>query len=331
MDEKYLSSHPTSMVIPGLILTRLTGKLDINQITSTFKMFKSLNPDNEIVVSTYRNEIPEPVLEYIDKVIINHDPGPDIFTSDRWIFMCKNKPPTLNNFSRFFLTNYSGIRACKNDLVLKSRIEMMPQDPTLLINLIEEYKIFQATNNASLGFFTEHYSGIFHSVDGVIGGIPGTVQIGSKDTLEKLYFQSMKFWQNERIRLIRKAIRHTVTSEQILGLNYLYLFHDFSLNSILDKLDKYYVSPKLIHLILKAEVNSFKFLSLKKSGFILHKYQGTFFIKTPKNLDNNIHKKIIFKLGIVFLKRYKHRFRRFRSSFLLANKEDQFEETIRKY
>lgn len=320
MDEKYLSNHPISMVIPGLMNGRLGGKLDVNQIITTFKMFKSINPNNEIVVSTYRNEIPEPVLEYTDKVIINNDPGPDIFIPDRWMFMRHKTHPSLNNFSRFFLTNYNGIRACKNQLVLKSRIEMMPSDPSLLINLIEEYQISQVSNISTLGFFTEHYSGIFHSIDGVLGGIPGTVQFGSKDTLEKLYFQAMKFWQSEQKRLTRKANRHTITSEQILGLNFLYLFCDFPLNSILDELNKYYVSPKLIKSILKAEINNFKFLSLKKSGFILHKYQGTLFINTPANLDRQINKKIVIKLIIIFLKRYKHMFRRFRSSFFLANK-----------
>jgi hypothetical protein len=315
MVEKYLSNHPISMVIPGLMRGRLGEKLDTNQIISTFKMFKSINPNNEIVVSTYRNEIPEPVLKYTDKVVINDDPGPDSFIPDRWMFMRQKTHPSLNNFSRFFLTNYNGIRACKNQLVLKSRIEMMPSDPSLLISLIKEYQISQVSKITALGFFTEHYSGIFHSTDGVLGGIPGTVQFGPKETLEKLYFQAMKFWQVEQKRLTRRANRHPITTEQILGLNFLYLFCNFPLNSILDELNKYYASPKLIQFILKAEVNNFVFLSLKKSGFVLHKYQGTIFIKTPVNLDKQIHKKIVIKIIIVFLKRYKHMFRRFRSSF----------------
>jgi len=309
------------MVIPGLMNGRLGGELNIEYIISTFKMFKSINPNNEIVVSTYKNEIPGPILKYIDKIIINDDPGPDIFVPDRWMFARQKIHPSSNNFSRFFLTNYSGIRACKNQLVLKSRIEMMPTDPSLLSSLIEEYLNSQVSNVTMLGFFVEHYSGVFHSTDGVIGGIPGTVQLGSKYTLEKLYFQAMKFWQTNQKILTRRANRHIITSEQILGLNFLYLFYGFPLNSIVDDLKKYYASPKLIRYILKAEVNSFKFLSLKRSGFVLYKYQGTLLINTPTSLDRNLHKKIIIKLVIVFLKRYKHMFRRWRSSFFLAKRK----------
>lgn len=315
MEKIYSSEHAISMVIPGLMLGRLSHNLDINHIISTFKTFKSINPGNEIVVSTYLNEIPEEVLEYTDKVIINHDPGPDVFIPDRWIFMHHRINPSLNNFSRFFLTNYNGILASKNNLVLKARIEMMPSNPSLLINLIEEYQASQPSNVGSLGFFVEHYSGIFHSVDGIIGGIPGTVQIASKSTLEQLYCQSMEFWKREQDQLTRKANKHVLTSEQILGLNFLYLFCDFPLNSIRNKLHKYYISPKLIQSILKAEVNNFKFLDLKKSGFVLHKYQGTLLINTPRKLDEGIHNKIVIKLSIVFAKRYKHKFRRFISSF----------------
>ena len=320
MGKNHYSKDAISMVIPGLMLGRLGHNLDINHIISAFKMFKSINPDNEIVVSTYLNEIPEEVLKYTDKVIINHDPGPDVFITDRWIFTHYKMKPSLNNFSRFFLTNYNGVRACKNNLVLKSRIEMMPSNPSLLINLIEEYQASQPSNIGSLGFFAEHYSGVFHSVDGIIGGIPGTVQIASKITLEQLYFQSMEFWKREQIQLTRKANRHVLTSEQILGLNFLYLFCDFPLNSIGDKLHKYYISPRLIQSILKAEVNNFRFLSLKKSGFVLHKYQGTLLINTPRKFDEEIHNKIVIKLLIVFVKRYKHKFRRFILSFKSVNK-----------
>jgi hypothetical protein len=320
MVNKYFSSHPTSMVIPGLILNRLDNKLDFDKVLSNFKMFKGLNPKNEIVISTYLKELPKTFLKYTDKVVINDDPGPDIFVNDRWIFMHEKSPAVENNFSRFFLTNYNGIRACSNNLVLKARIEMMPSDPKLLIDLIEDYQESRASNNNVLGFFAEHYSGIFHSIDGVLGGIPGTVQIGAQDTLEKLYCQSLEFWTREQKRLTRKSNRHPLTSEQILGLNFLNLYCDFPLNTKLDKLGKYYGSSKLIKSILNAEVNYFKFLSLKQSGFVINKYQGTYFINTPSNLDTELHDKFLLKLVVVFLKRYKHMFRRFRSSFLLRNK-----------
>jgi hypothetical protein len=284
------------MVITGLVRSHLGSNLDIDKIIFSFRMFKSLNPKNEIVISTYLNEVPEPVLKYTDQVIINRDPGPDIFVTNRWIFTSKNDNHSFTNFTRFFQTNYYGIRACRNNLVLKARIEMLPCNLTLLAELIEEYQVAAVPNVATIGFFTEHYSGIFHSVDGDLGGIPGTIQISSKEVLEKLYFQSFKFWKLQKKLLIRKANRHVITGEQILGLNFLYLFVEFPLYSKLNKLNKY-----------------FRILSLKKSGFELFKYQGTFFIKTPLIIDAKIHRKVLIKLAIVFFKRYKHRLRRFKS------------------
>jgi hypothetical protein len=278
------------MVITGLVRSHLGSNLDI---IFSFRMFKSLNPKNEIVISTYLNEVPEPVLKYTDQVIINRDPGPDIFVTNRWIFTSKNDNHSFTNFTRFFQTNYYGIRACRNNLVLKARIEMLPCNLTLLAELIEEYQVAAVPNVATIG--------------------PGTIQISSKEVLEKLYFQSFKFWKLQKKLLIRKANRHVITGEQILGLNFLYLFVEFPLYSKLNKLNKYFVSIQLIKSILKAEKNNFRFLSLKKSGFELFKYQGTFFIKTPLIIDAKIHRKVLIKLAIVFFKRYKHRLRRFKS------------------
>jgi hypothetical protein len=282
----------------------------LEKIISSLILFKKINPKNEIIISTYKNETPKVLLQYIDKVVINKDPGPDIFIQDQWRLFRGETKPAMHNHTRFFLLNYNGIKFCKNNLVLKVRIEMLPADSSLLIDLIEQYIVSRSQDIPNIGFFIEHYSGVRFSIHGILGEIPGTIQIGSKKTLESLYRESLTFWLKEKQELI-KAHRHVLIVEQILGLNFLSLFCEFPLHSEIHKLNKYYLSIKLIKSIISAEEKNFIFLSLKESGFTLYKYQGTRNIKTPKDIYKISRTKIALKLVIVIGKKYKHLIRKY--------------------
>jgi hypothetical protein len=289
----------------------MSTELNLETIISSLIVFKKVNPKNEIIISTYRNETPKALLKYIDRVVINKDPGPDIFINHRWRLFRGEVKPDLNNHSRLFLLSYNGIKVCKNNLVLKARLEMLPNDSSQLINLIEQYTVSRSQNISELGFFTEHYSGVRFSIHGILGEVPATILIGSKNTLELLFFESLVFWRNEKQRLTHKKHRHVINSEQILGLNFLFLFCGFPLYSEIHKLNKYYASIKLIKSIIKAEEKNFKFLSLKESGFTLYKYQGTRHIKTPRNIHKISRTKIALRLVLVLGKRYKYLIRKY--------------------
>ena len=125
-----------------------------------------------------------------------------------------------------------------------------------------------------------------------------------------MYRESLAFWLNEKQRLTKEH-RHVLIGEQILGLNFLFLFCEFPLYSEIHKLNKYYISIKLIKSIIRAEEKNFKFLSLKQSGFMLYKYQGTRYIKTPKDIYKISRIKIALRLVIVIGKRYKHLVRKY--------------------
>lgn len=324
MLQNEFSKYPVSMVVTGLVEKRLSNKLHLESVISSFIMFKNINPQNEIIVSTYKDEIPKSLLKYIDRKIINSDPGPDIYMNHRWLFIKKSSGVlTSENYSRYFLTNYTGIKSCKNSLVVKARIEMLPSDPELFLKLLEQYLTYQVSSIPVMGFFTEHYSGVRFSVDGILGGIPGTVIFGTKKTLERLYFESMTLWQNEKKRFTSRKHRHVITAEQILGLNFLFLFLGFPLYSKLHKLSKYYVSIQLIRSIVIAEKKNFIFLNLKKSGFIMHKYQGTLFVKTPANIHKLTQIQILTKFVIFLAKRYKHRLKKYIQALRVSKTKKQ--------
>ena len=307
---KNYTREPISMVITGLIKGRMSNELNLEKIISSLILFKEINPQNEIIISTYRNETPKALLKYIDRVVVNNDPGPDIFTNDRWRMFGSQITPAVNNNTRFFLLNYNGIKLCTNNLVLKTRIEMLPGDSNQLIDLIEQYIVSRNQDVPQIGFFTEHYSGVRFSIHGILGEIPGTIQIGSKKTLESIYRESLTFWLNQKQRLIKEH-RHVLIVEQILGLNFLFLFCEFPLYSEIHKLNKYYISFKLVKSLISAEEKNFKFLSLKESGFTLYKYQGTKYIKTPNDIYRISRAKIALKLVIVIGKKYKHMVRKY--------------------
>lgn len=307
---KNYTREPISMVITGLIKGRMTNELNLEKIISSLILFKEINPQNEIIISTYRNETPKALLKYIDRVVFNNDPGPDIFINDRWRMFGSQITPAVNNYTRFFLLNYNGIKLCTNNLVLKTRIEMLPGDSNQLIDLIEQYIVSRNQDVPQIGFFTEHYSGVRFSIHGILGEIPGTIQIGSKKTLESIYRESLTFWLNQKQRLIKEH-RHVLIVEQILGLNFLFLFCEFPLYSEIHKLNKYYISFKLVKSLISAEEKNFRFLSLKESGFTLYKYQGTKYIKTPNDIYRISRAKIALKLVIVIGKKYKHMVRKY--------------------
>ena len=298
------------MVITGLIKGRIDKDQSIEEIIKCCKLFKKINPKNEIVFSTFENETPAEILKLVDKLVINVDPGPDLFIQDRWPFSRGNNQPLEIHYTRFFLTNLAGIKKCKNNLILKARIEMMPMNQEKLMELIRQYQSSQNCIDGKIGFFIEHYSGVRSAIDGVIGGLPGTVQLGSRSTLEKIYSESLNLWTQEKERFYQK--KHVVTSEQILGLTYFYWFFGYSLYSKLNNLSKYYISIDLIKIIMRAELTNFIYFKLKDSGFILYKYKGTLYIKTPINIYKQTRVEIVFRLLILLVKRYKHMYRRYR-------------------
>ena len=83
--------------------------------------------------------------------------------------------------------------------------------------------------------------------------------------LLELWLTSQKFWHDNFRSLTRKTILFPITSEQILGLNYLSLYCDFSAAQELKNLRRYYYSTKLVKAIVNAENNFFIWTKYKDS------------------------------------------------------------------
>jgi hypothetical protein len=301
-----------SLLVSGQILSRFSSAgVNLENVITSLKLFKNMNPKNEIIFSTYKNEIPRELLTYIDKIVINDDPGPDHFRINPWPIGSNSRRHT-DNISRLLISTRNGIMACTNRIVIKTRIEILPYHQTEFTDFYKNIlRIYTDKNTYKIGFFVEHYTGIFTSLDGQLGMMPAMIQIGPKHILENLWTNSIDFWVKNKQLLTRRTVRHPITSEQVLGLIFLSLYCDFPLITKIKKLRKYYISSTLIKALVRAEKHNFAYLEYKKSGFTNFVYPGTIKVRTPNNKPSNGKFYLAWRVSILLLKRPKHLLRRY--------------------
>ena len=92
-----------------------------------FKIIKLIDDSNEIIISTYANELPRELEKYIDTVVYVKDPGPDNFRTTSFPIGTKSSR-SMSNITRMCMTSIIGIQKAKHDIVIKSRVELIPED-----------------------------------------------------------------------------------------------------------------------------------------------------------------------------------------------------------
>lgn len=300
-----------SLLISGQIGSRSENR-DLNlELSRVNKIMKTLNSKNEVILSTYLDEITGIEEKNYDKLIINDDPGPDFFRVSPWP-IGRNFNRFSTNYSRMFLTTLSGLYACQNEIVIKTRIELIPNEAgkfeQWIGNICEQIK---ASSLPRIAFLSEHYNGVIFSIDGTIGTIPDTIQISRKSVLLELWLTSQKFWHDNFRSLTRKTILFPITSEQIFGLNYLSLYCDFSVAQELKRLKRYYYSSQLVKAIVNAENDYFIWTKYKDSGLSLNRFKGTYEIATPDFTKLEKKTQLLKRIIMIKIKKYYHICRRF--------------------
>lgn len=300
-----------SLVISGPIKSRINRGIDLQNTAICLRNFLSLNHNNEIIISTYQDEL-EPLLTNIaTKIVINDDPGPDEYRILPWPMHSSKKSQT-SNISRMLITTCAGLEATKNKFVIRTRIELLPSDilkfSKILDNLIIE---FHARGELKIAFLLEHYSGLKYSVDGTLGGIPDTFQIGRRETLKNIWQSSKCIWKKNYSILTHKRVVFPISSEQLLGYNFFYLYANFKLNDKISRVRKGYVSVQLLKSIRYSEQNYFKFLKYDDIGLSKNYFKGSVNIRFKTfNCSIDVFNKI-GEIAWVILKKTKHFFRRF--------------------
>lgn len=300
----YSTDTSVSLVITGLFKSRF-GRVGNTEITKkSLKMFKALNKANQIVVSTYKNEIPKDFFQFIDDVKYIKDPGPDNYS-----YFPKNisKINTVN-FTRMARTAIEGISLAKNNFVIKTRVELIPFD----MFQFKKWKKSETTrfnNKNQIGFFLEFYSGIGFSIDGVFGNLPDVLHYGEKEILARLWSNALMLWE-KNLSFFRKQ-KFPITSDQCLGLSYLQLYCGYNPEKKLRKLRRYTLDTNLLCSLKLAENDFYRISSYKLSGFTVNYFSGSFAVnkKIVSIPDSNLKTTILIMFALA--KRIKMYFKRY--------------------
>jgi len=300
--------RPFTLVIAGPIRSRFDEQINLEILKETYNIVKKINKMNEVIISTYHGEISSEIFGIADQIIFNLDPGPDLLKDSPWPLGHKERR-NHRNYSRLFTSSLNGIKAATNDIVIKTRIEIMPIDRFLIT------KWFSTLDgeiiDGKIGFFTESYSGVEFSIDGIIPKLPDIFQIATKKTLEQLWSYSFVFWEKNKAYLSRKRIVHPISSEQILGLVFLSIHHSFNLEKYKTRLGHNFISKELVSKLIQAENNSFIWTRYNNSGFTENRFKGLTFIQVPTRILSKTQKELYVKIIILFMKKIKHTFRRY--------------------
>jgi len=311
IQEKFNDLHikPISLVITGQVKSRIEIAGGLEKVAENLNNFKKIHSENEIIISTFNGQQVSQIDEISDITIINSDPGPDYFRVQPWP-IANRKSNQSANYSRMFTTAISGLSACKNTIVIKTRIELIPDDCTKFKDWLSICIDGIGENSNRVGLFIEHYNGIIFSIDGTLGTLPATLLIAEKSTLLEIYTRSKQMWDRNFLAYTRKKFLFPVTDEQILGLSYLSIVANFNLDSVINKVKRYYISRELISAIQKTEKYKLVYTKYSESGFTKNYFAGSSYIKVPSTLNYQSRLQTIFALIIVVLKRYKHMSRR---------------------
>jgi hypothetical protein len=264
----------------------MLGRFTLDDLISSFNLVKSLNSQNQIILSTYAGEVPEELKSLVDLIIINKDPGEDVL-EEPGDTPRKSKYGYGKNNSRMFETTISGLLACNSGIVIKTRIELIPE--------IEEEFVLWFENMASqvldsnlpkIGFFTQHYSGIAVALNGLFGALPDTLQISQKEILINIWELASEIWEIHKNIIRKNSNFYPATSEQILGLAFLSIYARFPLEQNVHKISRYFLTLPLIKSILQAENKFYLWSSYLGSGFSANYFKGTLQIDITKLQTN---------------------------------------------
>lgn len=299
-------SRPFTLVIAGPIASRFSTQINEDYLIESIRIIKKLNSMNEVIISTYQNEVSERISAAVDLIVINKDPGPDYLKASPWPVGSGPRRKTTNN-SRMFATSLSGIEKAKNPVVIKTRIELLPaseQFSSWFIALEKELI------GHRVGFFTETYNGVFFSVNGLLGVLPDVLMVGEKSVIENIWRDASLFWSKNRILLTRKMILYPVGCDQILGMCYLARYHNFPIERYKKRLRRQFISLSLLKSVVRAERNSYVWTRYRYSGFSVNYFKGIFNLRTPSPIIPRSKREFCLRLLIMLLKKPKHHYRR---------------------
>lgn len=310
-----LESLPFTLVVSGPVKSRFSSSLNSNSLRDSFILVKNMNASNQIIISTYKDEFPNNLNKYVDKVIINSDPGPDLYRVDPWPISNASKQQT-SNISRMLKCTSAGLAEVQTEIVIKSRVELLPENSQYFQNwYVSNAHSLVESQKPLILFLIEHFSGISFSINGILGMVPDTFQVSKTDTLKRTWDQASLFWENYSLLISNSGRRFPLIPEQIIGLNFLNLYGGFDLHKEIPKLRRHFVSTKLVKSQIYAERELINWISYRNSGLSLNYFAKTAQIDSSRIYDLGSKVDIYRALLNLVAKKIYHHYRRYYIGF----------------
>ena len=209
-------------LISGPVKSRVVDENWCEVIKSIAKELKNRRSSNQLIVSTYPDEINE--INGINgiKIIINEDPG-----YDQDFYHIRNGIKLPRNTSRMLATTFNGIKDINTDWCLRSRIELLPD-----INHVEKHisrieELIQDLDKIKTGgavFLTSNFHSSITSRKGSILSFSDVFAIMRTEDIRELWETAQKIYLE--ILNGNTHPKHPLMNEQIIGQAYMKVFHD---------------------------------------------------------------------------------------------------------
>jgi hypothetical protein len=245
-----------TLVVAGPVKSRCSQKDLIRKMAALKELQKK--EKLKIIFSTYADEIPELYTKNNFKLLINKDPGLDIFSAGQ----------ITRNTSRLIRTSVAGINLVETKYSIKTRIELIPEEENFheFISMCNSFETRSKNANIKVGFLTEHYYGPLRPNKGVHTWIPDTFQIMRKSDMFELWSKAQNIWELNKNFWHKKHVVFPITNEQIIGLSFYSLINENISETNLKNFQRYSCVLKLIKMNIKAEVDNFIYFKFNKSG-----------------------------------------------------------------
>ena len=195
--KKQISNRMYSYVICGQVFSRL-GERSV----SYFEDLKNADNSREIVVSTWKGEVPKSAYRFIDSLVESEDPG-----------ICEYGV----NWKRILVSTKCGLEAASSEMVVRSRVEVNVIDSKKLQHTVSETKISGKFVAFPLGVSLYLFS------KGLLLCPPDFLQIGLKKNL-------VTYWDLEpepnpfQPFCMTTGANDSLCSDQVLGANFAFKF-----------------------------------------------------------------------------------------------------------
>ena len=206
-------------LISGPIKSRAVDENWCAVIKSIAEELKNRCPSNQLLVSTYPNEIDE-IADI--KIIINEDPG-----HDQNFYHTNGKIQLPRNTLRMLNSTFNGIKLVDTDWCIRSRVELLPNIKHIEKHISKIEELIQDLGKIKKGgavFLASNFHSSIISRKGSILSFSDIFSIMKTQDIRAVWETAQKIY----LEILNSGIqpKHPLMNEQIIGQAYMNVFYN---------------------------------------------------------------------------------------------------------